>query len=88
MPSRPSARSVIATMPSVSASSCGSRSVIADRSSSRFTLPKALVGPAARILERYPPWEDSGATALTVRTKQDEAVRIMAKAARLNPAAA
>ncbi len=49
---------------------------------------KALVGPAERIQARYRPWEDSGATALTVRTKQDEAVRIMAKAARLNPIAA
>jgi F420-dependent oxidoreductase-like protein len=48
---------------------------------------KALVGPKARILERYPAWEESGATTLTVRTKQDEAVRIMAEAARLNPAA-
>jgi len=46
---------------------------------------KALVGPAARIRERYPAWEDSGATTLTVRTKQDEAVRVMAEAARLNP---
>ena len=46
---------------------------------------KSLVGPKARILERYRPWEDSGATALTVRTKQDEAVEIMAEAARLNP---
>ena len=47
---------------------------------------KSLVGPKARILERYPAWEDSGATTLTVRTKQDEAVRVMAEAARLNPA--
>ncbi len=46
---------------------------------------KSLVGPKARILERYRPWEDSGATALTVRTKQDQAVEIMAEAARLNP---
>lgn len=45
---------------------------------------KALVGPPARIKERYRAWEDSGATSLTVRTKQDEAVEVMAQAARLN----
>lgn len=45
---------------------------------------KSLVGPAARIKERYQAWEQSGATALSVRTKQDEAVEVMADAARLN----
>lgn len=45
---------------------------------------KSLVGPPARIKERYRAWEDSGATSLTVRTKQDEAVEVMAQAARLN----
>ncbi|HZD25703.1 MAG TPA: LLM class F420-dependent oxidoreductase [Alphaproteobacteria bacterium] len=48
---------------------------------------RALVGPPARIRERYPAWEESGATTLTVRTKQDAAVRLMAELARLNPAA-
>ena len=47
---------------------------------------KALVGPPARIKQRYKAWEDCEATSLTVRTKQDEAVVIMAEAARLNPA--
>ena len=46
---------------------------------------RSLVGPKARIKERYKAWEDSGATGLTVRTKQDEAVVVMAEAARLNP---
>jgi F420-dependent oxidoreductase-like protein len=46
---------------------------------------KALVGPPARIKQRYEAWEESGASALTVRTKQDEAVTVMAEAARLNP---
>lgn len=45
---------------------------------------KSLVGPAARIRQRYGAWADSGATSLTVRTKQDEAVEVMAQAARLN----
>jgi len=47
---------------------------------------KALIGPPARIRQRYRAWEESGATTLTVRTKQDAAVRLMAEAARLNPA--
>ena len=45
---------------------------------------KSLVGPPARIKQRYGAWADSGATSLTVRTKQDEAVEVMAQAARLN----
>ena len=45
---------------------------------------KSLVGPPARIIERYRAWEDGGVTSLGVRTKQDEAVEVMAKAARLN----
>ncbi len=47
---------------------------------------KALIGPPARIKTRYPAWENSGATSLTVRTNQDAAVDLMAEAARLNPA--
>lgn len=46
---------------------------------------KSLVGPPDRIKQRYAAWRDSGATALTVRTKQDEAVLLMAEAAGLNP---
>ncbi len=49
---------------------------------------KALVGPPARIKQRYAAWEESGATALTVRTKQDAAVDLMAEAARLDLPAA
>jgi alkanesulfonate monooxygenase SsuD/methylene tetrahydromethanopterin reductase-like flavin-dependent oxidoreductase (luciferase family) len=45
---------------------------------------KSLVGPATRIKQRYKAWEDSGATSLTVRTKQPEAIDVMADAARLN----
>ena len=48
---------------------------------------KALVGPPARIKQRYGPWEDSGATSVTVRTTQNAAVDLMAEAARLNPPA-
>ena len=45
---------------------------------------KSLVGPPARIKQRYRAWEDSGLTGLTVRSKQPDAVEIMAEAARLN----
>jgi hypothetical protein len=43
---------------------------------------KSLVGPPARIRERYRAWED--ADSLSVRSRQPEAVEVMAKAARLN----
>jgi F420-dependent oxidoreductase-like protein len=46
---------------------------------------KSLVGPAARIKQRYRAWEESGATGLTVRSRQPEAIEVMAQAARLNP---
>ena len=46
---------------------------------------KSLVGPPARIKERYKAWDDCEATSVTVRTTQDEAVILMAEAARLNP---
>jgi F420-dependent oxidoreductase-like protein len=45
---------------------------------------KSLVGPPARIKERYRAWEGSGATSLTVRSRQPEAIEVMAEAARLN----
>ncbi len=45
---------------------------------------KSLVGPPARIRDRYRAWEGSGATGLTVRSRQPEAVEVMAEAARLN----
>lgn len=42
---------------------------------------KSLVGPRARILERFRAWADSGATMLGVRTQQDDAVEVVAEAA-------
>jgi F420-dependent oxidoreductase-like protein len=45
---------------------------------------KSLVGPAARIRERYRAWEDCGADTISVRSRQPEAVEVMAQAARLN----
>ena len=45
---------------------------------------KSLVGPPARIMERYRAWEDSGADSLSVRSRQPEAIEVMARAARLN----
>src|SRR5262245_10236122 len=45
---------------------------------------KSLVGPPARIRQRYRPWEDSGADSLSVRSRQPAAIEVMAEAARLN----
>ena len=45
---------------------------------------KSLVGPPARIRERYRAWENSGADSLSVRSRQAEAIEVMATAARLN----
>ena len=45
---------------------------------------KSLVGPPARIRERFRVWEDSGATGISVRSRQPEAIEVMAQAARLN----
>jgi hypothetical protein len=45
---------------------------------------KSLVGPPDRIKQRFRAWEDSGATSLTVRSRQPEAIEVMAQAARLN----
>ena len=45
---------------------------------------KSLVGPSARIRDRFRAWESSGATSLTVRSRQPEAIEVMAQAARLN----
>jgi F420-dependent oxidoreductase-like protein len=45
---------------------------------------KSLVGPPARIRERFRAWEDSGASGLTVRSRQPEAIEVMSEAARLN----
>jgi hypothetical protein len=43
---------------------------------------KSLVGPPERIRQRFRAWTDSGATGLTVRSRQPEAIEIMAEAAR------
>ena len=48
-----------------------------------FVDQRSLVGPPERIRARYRAWEDSGATALTVRSRQPEAVEVMAQAAGL-----
>ena len=45
---------------------------------------KSLVGPPARIRERYRAWEDCGAETISVRSRQPEAIEVMASAARLN----
>ena len=42
----------------------------------------SLVGPPARIRERYKAWADSGLTGLTVGTQQEEAMELMADVAR------
>jgi F420-dependent oxidoreductase-like protein len=45
---------------------------------------KSLVGPPARIKQRVRAWEESGASGMTVRSRQPEAIEVMAEAARLN----
>jgi F420-dependent oxidoreductase-like protein len=45
---------------------------------------KSLVGPPARIRQRYRAWEDCGADTLNVRSRQPEAIEVIAQAARLN----
>lgn len=49
---------------------------------------KSLVGPPARIKQRFKAWEnmqDDGVTSLTVRSRSLHSVEIIADAARLNP---
>ena len=38
----------------------------------------ALLGPAARIRERYRAWEDCGITAMTITTQQPDVLELMA----------
>lgn len=45
----------------------------------------SLVGPVERIRERYKPWADSGATGLTIRATQPEAIELMADIADVKP---
>src|SRR5262249_18772643 len=41
----------------------------------------ALVGPVARVRERYRVWADSGITGLTISTEQTDAIELMASLA-------
>ena len=41
----------------------------------------ALIGPPARIRERFRAWQDLGVDGLTLHTEQDEALELMAKLA-------
>ncbi len=63
----------------------GRKQEAADAVPDEWVDARALVGPPARIRQRYTAWDECEATSLTVRTKQDAAVRLMAEAARLNP---
>ena len=45
---------------------------------------KSLVGPPERIKQRFRAWEEFGCLSLTVRSRQPEAIEVMAQAARLN----
>jgi F420-dependent oxidoreductase-like protein len=45
---------------------------------------KSLVGPPARIKQRYRAWEESGIDEMAVRSRQPEAIEVVAQAARLN----
>ena len=45
---------------------------------------KSIVGPPERIKQRYRAWENSGVTGLIMWAAQEEAIDVMAQAARLN----
>ena len=47
---------------------------------------RCLVGPAARIRERYGAWADSGITGLGLTTRQPQALELLAECAREHPA--
>ena len=47
-----------------------------------FLDEQALLGPPARIRERYQAWADSYIDGLTVRSQQEEAIELMADLAR------
>jgi F420-dependent oxidoreductase-like protein len=47
----------------------------------------ALVGPAARIRERFAAWQELGVDGLTLHTEQDEALELMADLAGCRPSA-
>ncbi|MEN8159851.1 MAG: LLM class F420-dependent oxidoreductase [Myxococcota bacterium] len=47
----------------------------------------ALVGPAARVRERFRAWEELGVDGLTLHTQQDEALELMADLAGCRPSA-
>ena len=47
----------------------------------------ALIGPPARIRERWKAWRDlEGLTGMTLHTEQDEAIELMADVAGIRPA--
>jgi len=48
----------------------------------------ALIGPPARIRERYRAWADAGVTGITVATRQPEALDLMADIAEVQPVGA
>jgi hypothetical protein len=49
---------------------------------------QGLVGPEARIREKYKAWADSGVTGLTVSTDNPEVLELMANIAEVRPPAA
>ena len=49
-----------------------------------FQLFRDAVGKSKNDAERYRAWEDCGADTISVRSRQPEAIEVMAQAARLN----
>ena len=47
---------------------------------------RCLVGPVARIRERYGAWADSGITGLGLAARQPQALELLAECAREHPA--
>jgi F420-dependent oxidoreductase-like protein len=61
----------------------GRKQEAADAVPDEWVDARSLVGPPDRIKQRYPPWQESGATALLVRGDR-AAVEVMADAARMS----
>jgi hypothetical protein len=62
----------------------GRKDEAADAVPDEWVDSRSLVGPAARIKQRYTAWAESGVDSLTVAPAQDAAVDLMAELARLN----
>ena len=63
----------------------GRRALRSDTAPDEYLDEGSLVGPVARIKERWPEWRDSGVTGLTINSAQPETLELMADIADLRP---